>query len=80
MVHLSDDMVDRIQAIMKRVAKLVAGYERDLVTEGMDPDKAYDRARALEERLLDPVLDAADADRVSAYDPDAEFRKWVASN
>lgn len=78
-MDLSDSMLDRIQDVMRRVAKLVAGYEKDLVVEGMDPEKAYELARRLEDRLMGPILDAADPEALDRYDPVAEMRRWLVS-
>jgi len=78
-MELTDEMLDRIQHVMHRVAKIVADYERDLISKGMESHKAYGMARALQERLLGTILDAADPDAMERYDPKAAAGAWPAS-
>lgn len=51
-----------IQDITQGVAKVVAGYRSQLRAEGMSDAEAWALAQRMEERLLGPVYDAAEAE------------------
>lgn len=51
-----------VQDITREVAQVVASYRRELVAGGMPDAEAWALAQRLEERLLGPVYDQAEAE------------------
>lgn len=55
-------MIDQLQDTIRGVARVIGEYRAELEASGMDEAEAWALTQRLEERMLGPVLDGAEAE------------------